>query len=104
MELKSVVQVCRERKEGKDPDMSVLLGLRCEFTLFLLVVITVVRFYRAKGRISYDQSCTLRLWISYYGVQGDCNFSCKYVDEIPFFDLLGSNFHYAVQGGLMFVC
>jgi len=27
-ELKSVVQVCRERKEGNDPDMSVLLGLR----------------------------------------------------------------------------
>lgn len=27
-ELKAVVQVCRERKEGKDPDMSVLLGLR----------------------------------------------------------------------------
>ncbi|XP_078375266.1 centrosomal protein of 85 kDa-like [Oculina patagonica] len=27
-ELKSVVQVCRERKEGKDPDMSILLGLR----------------------------------------------------------------------------
>lgn len=27
-ELKAVVQVCRERREGKDPDMSVLLGLR----------------------------------------------------------------------------
>ncbi|KAJ7385731.1 regulation of mitotic centrosome separation [Desmophyllum pertusum] len=27
-ELKAVVQVCRERKEGRDPDMSVLLGLR----------------------------------------------------------------------------
>ena len=26
------MQVCRERKEGKDPDMSVLLGLRCKFT------------------------------------------------------------------------
>ena len=25
-----MVQVCRERREGKDPDMSVLLGLRCE--------------------------------------------------------------------------
>lgn len=27
-ELKAVIQVCQERKEGKDPDMSVLLGLR----------------------------------------------------------------------------
>ncbi|XP_058952462.2 centrosomal protein of 85 kDa-like [Pocillopora verrucosa] len=27
-ELTAVVQVCRERREGKDPDMSVLLGLR----------------------------------------------------------------------------
>lgn len=26
-----MVQVCRERKEGKDPDMSVLLGLRSKF-------------------------------------------------------------------------
>ncbi|XP_020626663.1 centrosomal protein of 85 kDa-like [Orbicella faveolata] len=31
-ELKSVVQVCRERKQGKDPDMSILLGLRSTTT------------------------------------------------------------------------
>ncbi|XP_015772738.1 PREDICTED: centrosomal protein of 85 kDa-like [Acropora digitifera] len=31
-ELKAVVQVCQERKEGKDPDMSVMLGLRSTST------------------------------------------------------------------------
>ena len=28
-----MIQVCQERKEGKDPDMSVLLGLRCKLNV-----------------------------------------------------------------------
>ena len=63
-ELKSVVQVCRERKEGNDPDMSVLLGLRCEFTLCLLLLYIFMIWgdHKLFSRVVYLRGWHSRVW------------------------------------------